>query len=115
MSERVVVVADDDPDLRPLIALTLRKAGFEVEEVDNGTDALAAIGRRRPDLAVLDVTMPGLSGPEVVARVRADASVSSCRILLLTAHRLDAGDADDYLPKPFSPRELVARVQALVD
>lgn len=116
--ELTAVIADDDVDVRPLIALTLRKAGFAVEACANGADALAAIQRLRPDVAVLDVNMPGLTGPEVIAAVRADASLRGCRVLLLTGHHLDDLDptgADDHLPKPFSPRELMARVQALAE
>ncbi|GAC1382198.1 MAG: hypothetical protein NVSMB48_11960 [Marmoricola sp.] len=111
------VVADDDVDVRPLIALTLRRAGFAVEICENGTDAWAAIRRIRPAVAVLDLTMPGLSGLEVIAQIRADASLESCRTLLLTGHAAEGGrdlnGADDYLVKPFSPRELVARVEQL--
>lgn len=111
-----VVVADDDVDLRMLVEIKLRQSGFEVHAVDNGVDALAAIRGLRPDLAVLDVTMPGMSGPEVLAAVRADDALGSCRVLLLTGRDLDdalTDLADDYLAKPFSPRELVVRAQAL--
>lgn len=112
------VVADDDVDVRPLIALTLRRAGFEVEACENGIDALAAIRRVRPAIAVLDLTMPGLSGLQVIEEVRADASLADCRVLLLTGHATaqigDGHGADDYLAKPFSPRELAARVEQLI-
>ncbi|HEU5223770.1 MAG TPA: response regulator [Candidatus Lumbricidophila sp.] len=117
----VVVVADDDDDLRMLVTIKLRQAGFDVTPVSNGTDALEAIRELRADLAVLDVMMPGLSGLDVIAEVRADASLSACRLLLLSVRHLEddldrgyARGADDYLAKPFSPRELVMRAQALV-
>ncbi|MGN6162160.1 MAG: response regulator transcription factor [Marmoricola sp.] len=113
-SRPVVVVADDDADLRPLIAATLQKAGFAVEAVGGGTEALAAIRRLRPDLAVVDATMPGLSGQQVIERVRSDESLRGCRFILVTGHRSRDGDADDYLDKPFSPRELAARAEALL-
>lgn len=114
------VVAEDDIDIRMLIEIKLRQAGFVVEAVDNGVDAVEAISRIRPDVAVLDVMMPGLSGLDVIAQVRADESLRSCGILLLTARTLEddldqgySRGADDYLAKPFSPRELILRAQAL--
>lgn len=113
------VIADDDIDLRMLIEIKLRQAGFDVVAVDNGVDAVSAIRDGRPDLAVLDVMMPGLSGLDVIAEVRSDETIKT-RILLLTAKSLEddlargyARGADDYLAKPFSPRELVMRAHAL--
>lgn len=118
----VAVVADDDDDLRMLVSIKLRQAGFDVTAVANGTDALDAIRELKADLAVLDVMMPGRSGLDVIAEVRSDPALSKCRLLLLSVRSLEddldrgySRGADDYLAKPFSPRELVMRAQALVN
>lgn len=111
-----VVVADDDPDIRALVTIAVRKAGLDlVASVGDGALALAAIREHRPDLAILDVAMPELSGLEVCRGVRSDDSIGDIRILLLSASvdeasrsiGIDAG-ADYFLAKPFSPRELTA-------
>lgn len=111
-----VVVADDDPDIRALVTIAVRKAGLDlVASVGDGALALAAIREHRPDLAILDVAMPELSGLEVCRGVRSDDSMGDVRILLLSASvdeasrsvGIDAG-ADYFLAKPFSPRELTA-------
>jgi DNA-binding response OmpR family regulator len=116
-----VVVADDDADIRALVAISVRKAGHElVETLPDGDAAWESIQEHRPDLAVLDVSMPGMTGLEVCRRIRADASVGGMQIVLLSAAvdegsrqaGLDAG-ADEYLIKPFSPRELVERLSSL--
>lgn len=111
-----VVVADDDSDIRSLVSIAADRAGLEiVASVADGALALRAIHQHRPDLAILDVAMPELSGLDVCRGVRADATLDDLRILLLSASvdeqsqsiGLDAG-ADYFLAKPFSPRELVA-------
>lgn len=111
-----VVVADDDPDIRALVTIAVRKAGLDLmASVGDGALALAAIREHRPDLAILDVAMPELSGLDVCRRVRSDDSMGDIRILLLSASvdeasrsvGIDAG-ADYFLAKPFSPRELTA-------
>lgn len=111
-----VVVADDDPDIRALVAIAVRKAGLELAaSVGDGALALAAIREHRPDLAILDVAMPELSGLDVCREVRRDEAMAGIRVLLLSASvdeasrsiGIDAG-ADYFLAKPFSPRELTA-------
>jgi DNA-binding response OmpR family regulator len=116
-----VLVADDDADIRELVAFKLEQAGFDVTSVGDGAAALDAIRANPPRLAVLDVMMPGMSGIDVLRQVRADESLGSVRIILLTARSreldVDAGfasGADDYVIKPFSPRELVHRVTVLL-
>lgn len=110
-----VVVADDDTDIRELVVITARRAGLEVvAAVPDGDAALAAIREHRPDLAILDVSMPGHTGFDICRAVRTDASLDDTRLLLLSASvdekaqavGRDAG-ADHFLPKPFSPRALV--------
>ncbi|MHA7124953.1 response regulator transcription factor [Janibacter indicus] len=122
MTERTVVVADDDADIRDLVAFKLANAGYTVVPVADGDEALHAIGEHRPDLAVLDVMMPGRSGLDVLRAIRDDGELARTKVILLTARArevdVDAGfstGADDYLTKPFSPRELVHRVTALLD
>ena len=116
-----VVVADDDVDIRDLVELKLTQAGYEVRAAANGVEALDDIRRDPPQLAVLDVMMPGLSGIDVLREIRADDTLKDVRVVLLTARSRDTDvdmgfstGADDYLIKPFSPRELVHRVAALL-
>ena len=119
-SQRVLVV-EDEPDIAALIAYQLTREGFRVETVATGTDALQAVGREVPDLVVLDRMLPGLSGDEVLQTLKRDTATKSLPVLVLTAKReqedriegFELG-ADDYLTKPFSPRELVLRVQAIL-
>jgi DNA-binding response OmpR family regulator len=113
-----VIVADDDADIRALIAIAMRRAGIElVAEAPDGNAALAAIREHRPDIAILDVSMPGMTGLEVTREVRAGGESDGIRIFLLSAGVTDAAieagraaGADDYLTKPFSPKELAAHV-----
>lgn len=114
-------MADDDDDIRDLVELKLTQSGYTVRACVNGVDALEEIRRDPPQLAVLDVMMPGLSGIDVLREVRADEALKGVRVVLLTARSRDTDvdmgfstGADDYLIKPFSPRELVHRVSALV-
>ena len=116
-----VLVVEDDHDIAELVRLHLVRAGFETDLVTSGDEVLPRLREARPDLVVLDVMLPGLSGLEVCLRVRADAELAAVPIVMVTArvHEEDrvAGfeiGADDYVTKPFSPRELVARVQAVL-
>jgi two-component system, OmpR family, phosphate regulon response regulator PhoB len=116
-----ILVADDDMDIRDLVAFKLEQAGFDVTAVDNGLAALTAARLEPPDLVVLDVMMPGMSGIDVCRELRNDRNTAGLPIILLTA-RAQEGDvevgfgagADDYIVKPFSPRELVTRVEAVL-
>jgi DNA-binding response OmpR family regulator len=117
----VVLVADDDADIRELVAFKLEQAGFEVIAVEDGHAALEHARNRRPTLAVLDVSMPGLSGIEVCRALRADSATAGILVIMLTARVQEqdveggfSAGADDYVTKPFSPRELVSRIQALL-
>ena len=117
----VVLVADDDADIRDLVAFKLEQSGLEVIAVEDGQAALEQARARQPTLAVLDVSMPGLSGIDVCRMLRADAATAGMLIIMLTArvqeHDVEGGfsaGADDYVTKPFSPRELVSRIQALL-
>ena len=118
LSDRRVLVVEDDPTVLEVTSSYLSSAGFAVSTAEDGFAALAAVDRERPDLIVLDRMLPGIDGAEVCRRIRRTSSVP---IILLTAlgstddriDGLEAG-ADDYLAKPFSPRELVLRVQSIL-
>lgn len=116
-----VLVVDDDEVLRELVTATLERASFEVTTAVDGHTALALIERRLPDLVVLDVMMPDMSGLDVCRQLRADPRTSSLPVIMLTArlhtqHESEgvAADADIYLSKPFSPRSLLANVEKLL-
>jgi two-component system phosphate regulon response regulator PhoB len=118
--ERVLVV-DDEPDITALVAYHLAKNGFRVSTAASGHDALRVVQDEMPALIVLDRMLPGMSGDEVLATVRASSASRDLPVLMLTARReeLDrirglALGADDYLTKPFSTRELVLRVSAIL-
>jgi two-component system phosphate regulon response regulator PhoB len=118
---RRILVVDDEPDLLELVRINLTQAGYDVETVADGRSALASVRRRAPDLVVLDLMLPDISGTEVCRVLRADPDFASLPIIMLTA-RSDEVDrvvgfelgADDYVTKPFSPRELALRVQAVL-
>jgi two-component system response regulator MtrA len=116
-----IVVADDDVDVRMLVTMKLEHSGHDVVAVENGRQAVDACRDLRPDLMVLDLMMPGMSGLEACQAIRADSELAATPVILLTARAqetdVDAGmavGADDYLTKPFSPRELATRVDALL-
>jgi DNA-binding response OmpR family regulator len=115
-----VLVADDDADIRDLVEIKLTQAGYAVEAVPDGLSAWASFEQDPPQLVVLDVMMPGLSGIDVLRRIR-DSDNSSVPVLLLSAKSRDsdvdtgfAVGADDYVIKPFSPRELLHRVNGML-
>ena len=117
----LVLVADDDADIRDLVAFKLEQAGFEVLSVADGQTALEQAQARRPTLAVLDVSMPAVSGINVCRALRADPATAGMLIIMLTARVQEqdveggfSAGADDYVTKPFSPRELVSRIQELL-
>ena len=116
--ERNAVIIDDDADVRNLLAAILQQAGFTSFITSNGPDGIEAVREHQPILTTLDVSMPGIDGFEVARRIR---SFSSTYVIMLSARDeeidtlmgLDAG-ADDYLTKPFRPRELRARIEAML-
>jgi len=116
-----VLVVDDEADITALVAYHLAKAGYRVATAGNGRDALRAAREERPDLVVLDLMLPGVSGYDVLVELRRRDETKDIGVVVLTA-RKDEPDrikglslgADDYLPKPFSPEELVLRVGAVL-
>ena len=121
MASKKILVVEDEPDIRKLVRYNLAQERFKVVEAEDGERALRAIQRERPDVIILDLMLPGLSGLELCRTVRERAETARLPILMLTAKAGEADrvvglemGADDYLTKPFSPRELVARVKALL-
>lgn len=117
-----IVAADDEADIRRLVAFTLRRRGFVVLEAGSGDEALTLIQQELPDLAVLDVLMPGLSGIEVAQQLTNDPATAAIPVILLSAlgqvadvkAGLQSG-ARVYLTKPFAPPDLVASVNSILN
>jgi two-component system alkaline phosphatase synthesis response regulator PhoP len=116
-----VLVVEDEGDIRELIRYNLAQEGFAVEEAADGAEALDRIERRKPDLLVLDLMLPQMSGLELCQRLRGNADTAKLPIIVVTAKSAEVDrilglemGADDYVVKPFSPREVVARVKALL-
>ncbi|MGM0557926.1 MAG: response regulator transcription factor [Myxococcota bacterium] len=118
MGAKQILIADDDPHIREVVRFALEKAGFETEEAADGLEALEMVGDLEPDLVVLDIMMPEMDGTDVCRKLRQDSSIP---IVFLSSKDdeidrvvgLELG-GDDYVTKPFSPRELVARVKAVL-
>ncbi len=116
-----VLVVDDESAIRDMIEFSLRRAGMDVRGAADAREALAAISEDRPDIILMDWMMPGVSGIELTRRLRRDSVTADIPIIMLTARvteddkvaGLDAG-TDDYVVKPFSPRELIARINAVL-
>lgn len=116
-----IVVADDDTDIRELVVFKLRQSGHDVVPVGDGAAAVEACKTENPDLVVLDVMMPGMSGLDAARALRADPQFAALPVIMLTARAQESdieqgfeAGADDYVVKPFSPRELASRVAAVL-
>ena len=116
-----ILIVDDEADLRDLVAWNLRAAGHEIHEAGSGAEALELARKVRPDAIVLDLMLPDLPGTEVCRRVKAEPATAQTRVLMLTARGEEIDrvvgfelGADDYVVKPFSVRELVLRVNAVL-
>ncbi len=121
METKKILVVDDEPDLVELVSYNLRKEGFKVSSSSNGEDALEKVRKDGYDLLILDLMLPGIQGAELCRMLRSDPKTEALPIIMLTAkgeladkiRGLETG-ADDYMTKPFSPKELVARVNAVL-
>jgi CheY-like chemotaxis protein len=115
----VILIADDDEDILELVRLRLSRSGYDTVLARNGAEALEAARERRPDVALLDVSMPAMTGYEVTAALKRDPITKDIPVILLTARAQTAdvakgfeAGADDYITKPFSPQALQIRVAA---
>jgi two-component system phosphate regulon response regulator PhoB len=119
MAKETILVVEDEEDIRELLKYNLEKEGYQIFGAATGEEALQAVRRRRPDLILLDLMLPGIDGLEVCRRIKGDPQARDLPIIMLTAKGeetdivtgLELG-ADDYVTKPFSPRVLVARLRA---
>jgi len=116
-----IVVIEDEPDILEVIAYNLKREGYEVLESRDGEAALRQIGRHAPDLIILDLMLPSIDGIEICRRLRSDAVTRSIPVIMVTAKGEESDivlglgvGADDYVTKPFSPKELIARVRAVL-
>jgi DNA-binding response OmpR family regulator len=116
-----VLVVDDDPDVCDLVTYKLEQSGYDVRKAFDGDQAMHEVQSQLPDLVLLDIMMPGISGLEVLERWRGDPVTARLPVILLTAKAQEADvergfelGADDYVVKPFSPRELARRVAAVI-
>lgn len=116
-----ILIVEDEPEIAQLITQTLEREGFHCAIAPNGLQALEIVPQQQPDVIILDLMLPGLDGLEVCTRIRQKTDIKDPYILMLTAkgEEIDriiglSTGADDYLVKPFSPREVVARIRALL-
>lgn len=121
MTQRTILVVDDEPFICRSLTFVLRKDNYRVLEARNGDEALAAIREHKPDLVFLDVMMPKLNGFQVTQQVRADASLDGVKIILLTAKGQECdreigktAGANDYMTKPFSPTKILDRAREIL-
>ncbi|MEI6093478.1 MAG: response regulator transcription factor [bacterium] len=121
MSDKKILIVEDDPNISKLVEYNLNKAGFKTTVVSTGEDAIATINREKFSLIVLDIMLPGVDGLEICKKVKNNPKMSSTKIMMLTAKGEEIDKilgfelgADDYVVKPFSPRELVLRVKAIL-
>ena len=120
MANKLLII-EDEPDLRELLSFTLSREGYDVMEAETAETALQMLDSKLPDLAIVDWMLPGMDGIELVKRLRRDDVTEDLPIIMLTARgeepdKLKSFDVgiDDYITKPFSPRELLARIKALL-
>jgi DNA-binding response OmpR family regulator len=121
MAGETILIVEDEPDILEVLQFNLRREGYEIRTAGSGTEALRAVERERPALVLLDLLLPGVDGLDVCRRLRSNPETQDVPIVMVTAKTEESDvvlglglGADDYIQKPFSPRELVARVAALL-
>lgn len=121
MSGQSILIIEDEPEIREMLSFSLARAGYDVWEAETAEQAMARLDGRLPALMIVDWMLPGLSGFDLVGRLRRDALTAELPLIMLTAKNDEADKlrsfecgVDDYISKPFSPRELLARVKALL-
>jgi two-component system cell cycle response regulator DivK len=117
MSKRVLVV-EDQPDNRQIIRDMLASTDYEITEAENGEEALSAIAKVRPDLILMDIQLPVMDGYAATRRIKTDPALKSIPVIAVTSYALSGEEkkareagCDDYVPKPYSPRQLLAKIQ----
>ena len=117
MSKRILVV-EDQPDNRQIIRDMLADTGYEIAEAENGEEALAAITKQRPDLILMDIQLPVMDGYAATRRIKTDPALKSIPVIAVTSYALSGEEkkareagCDDYVPKPYSPRQLLAKIR----
>ena len=115
---RHILVVEDQEDNRQIVRDLLTANDYEMTEAENGEEALAAVAKDRPDLILMDIQLPVMDGYEVTRRIKADPSLSSIPVIAVTSYALSgdeekarAAGCDDFVPKPFSPRQLLAKIR----
>lgn len=121
MLKKKIVVVEDEPDILEMLEYNLIREGYQVICANNGLDGLRLIKEQQPNLAILDLMLPGIDGLEICQQVRATSNIANTPIIMLTAKSEESDivlglgiGADDYMSKPFSPRELIARIKAML-
>jgi len=121
MSKPLIVVVEDETDIQDIITYNLKREGYDVLTASRGDQGLSLIQAKNPDLVILDIMLPGIDGLTICQQLRAAAKTKALPIIILSAKEEESDvviglglGADDYMPKPFSPRELLARVKALL-
>lgn len=121
MTSKLITLIEDEPDIQEIIAYNLKREGYQVSSALNGEAGLALIKQKKPDLILLDLMLPGMDGLEVCRQLRAVSETQNIPIIMVSAKGEESDvvlglglGADDYIAKPFSPKELIARVQAVL-
>jgi two-component system alkaline phosphatase synthesis response regulator PhoP len=121
MSNKKIVIIEDEPDILEILSYNLKREGFDVFTANNGTQGLSLVKKELPDLVLLDLMLPGMDGIEICSTIKNNAATQGSLIIMVTAKGEESDivlglgvGADDYIAKPFSPKELVARVKAVL-